>query len=76
MKWHTTPPLPRVASVTSEGGRNKVMFQEPLSHAAVGTWIKAGDLRWEVTNIYLLVQPLIINIYLLVAQLYIRYVIR
>ena len=45
MKWYTSPHLPRVASVTTEGGRRKVMFQEPLSHAAVGTWIKAGDLR-------------------------------
>ena len=36
----------RVANVTTDGGRTKVLFQEPLSHAAVGTWIKSGDLRW------------------------------
>ena len=36
----------RVANVTTVGGRTKVLFQEPLSHAAVGTWIKSGDLRW------------------------------
>ena len=43
----TTPPLiSRVANVTVDGGRNKVLFQEPLSHAPVGQWIKSGDLRW------------------------------
>ena len=26
------------------------MFQEPLSHAAVGTWIKSGALRYLVVN--------------------------
>ena len=27
-----------------------MMFQEPLSHAAVGVWIKSGDLRYLVIN--------------------------
>ena len=40
----------RVGSVSQEGGRNKVLFQEPLSHAAVGTWIKSGALRYLVVN--------------------------
>ena len=40
----------RVANVTSENGRHKVMFQEPLAHAAVGTWIRSGDLRYIVVN--------------------------
>ena len=40
----------RVASVTKVGERNKVLFQEPLSHAAVGTWIKSGALRYLVVN--------------------------
>ena len=26
------------------------MFQEPLSHAAVGTWIRSGALRYLVVN--------------------------
>ena len=40
----------RVASVTNENGRNKVLFQEPLNHAAVGVWIKSGALRYLVVN--------------------------
>ena len=40
----------RVANVTLENGRHKVMFQEPLAHAAVGTWIRSGDLRYIVVN--------------------------
>ena len=40
----------RVGSVSAEGGRNKVMFQEPLNHAPVGTWIKSGALRYLVIN--------------------------
>ena len=40
----------RVASVSQVGERNKVLFQEPLSHAAVGTWIKSGALRYLVVN--------------------------
>ena len=40
----------RVKSLTSVGGRLKVLFQEPLSHAAVGTWIKSGALRYLVVN--------------------------
>ena len=40
----------RVASVTKVGERNKVLFQEPLNHAAVGTWIKSGALRYLVLN--------------------------
>ena len=40
----------RVASITPEGGRNKVLFQEPLSHAPVGKWIKSGALRYLVVN--------------------------
>ena len=40
----------RVANVTTENGRNKVMFQEPLAHAAVGTWFRSGDLRYLVVN--------------------------
>ena len=48
----------RVSSVTPEGGRNKVLFQEPLSHAAVGTWIRSGGLRYlVVNNIAVLDQP-------------------
>ena len=42
--------MSRVANVTREGGRTKVMFQEPLGHAPVGTWITSGDLRYLVTN--------------------------
>ena len=39
----------RVANVTAEeDGRLKVMFQEPLAHAAVGVWIKSGDLRYPM----------------------------
>ena len=40
----------RVMSVSSAGGRTKVMFQEPLSHAAVGVWIQSGGLRYLVLN--------------------------
>ena len=40
----------RVASVTNENGRNKVMFQEPLSHAPIGQWFQSGDLRYIVVN--------------------------
>ena len=40
----------RVQSVSSDGGRTKVMFQEPLSHAAVGVWIQSGGLRYLVLN--------------------------
>ena len=40
----------RVKSVSSDGGRTKVMFQEPLSHAAVGVWIQSGGLRYLVLN--------------------------
>jgi len=40
----------RVKSVTNENGRNKVMFQEPLSHAPIGQWIKSGDLRYIIVN--------------------------
>ena len=36
--------------MTKVGERNKVLFQEPLSHAAVGTWIKSGALRYLVVN--------------------------
>ena len=36
--------------MASEGGRHKVTFQEPLSHAPVGTWIKSGALRYLVLN--------------------------
>ena len=36
--------------MTEENGRRKVMFQEPLSHAAVGTWIRSGALRYLVVN--------------------------
>ena len=43
----TRPLISRVANVTVDGGRNKVLFQEPLSHAPVGTWIKSGDLRYQ-----------------------------
>ena len=28
----------------------QVLFQEPLSHAPVGTWIKSGGLRYLVVN--------------------------
>ena len=28
----------------------QVLFQEPLNHAAVGTWIKSGALRYLVVN--------------------------
>ena len=28
----------------------QVLFQEPLSHAPVGTWIKSGALRYLVVN--------------------------
>ena len=40
----------RVANVTLENERHKVIFQEPLAHAAVGTWIRSGDLRYIVVN--------------------------
>ena len=41
----------RVANVTKEeGGRHKVMFQEPLGHAPIGEWIASGNLRYLVTN--------------------------
>ena len=40
----------RVANVTNENGRNKVMFQEPLSHAPIGQWFQAGDLRYLIIN--------------------------
>ena len=40
----------RVANVTNENGRNKVMFQEPLSHAPIGMWVKPGGLRYLVVN--------------------------
>ena len=43
----TRPLISRVANVTVDGGRNKVLFQEPLSHAPVGQWIKSGDLRYQ-----------------------------
>ena len=43
----TSALISRVANVTVDGGRNKVLFQEPLSHAPVGTWIKSGDLRYQ-----------------------------
>ena len=36
--------------MTREGGRTKVMFQEPLGHAPVGQWIASGDLRYLVVN--------------------------
>ena len=36
--------------MTKVGDRNKVLFQEPLNHAAVGTWIKSGALRYLVVN--------------------------
>ena len=39
-----------MANVSREGGRTKVMFQEPLGHAPVGTWITSGDLRYLVVN--------------------------
>ena len=38
------------ANVTNENGRNKVMFQEPLSHAPIGMWVKPGGLRYLVVN--------------------------
>ena len=39
-----------MANVSREGGRMKVMFQEPLGHAPVGQWLAAGDLRYLVVN--------------------------
>ena len=40
----------RVANLTEEGGRHKVMFQEPLGHAPIGEWIASGNLRYLVLN--------------------------
>ena len=40
----------RVANVSEEEGRHKVMFQEPLGHAPIGEWIASGDLRYLVLN--------------------------
>ena len=41
----------RVGSVVdTEGGRRKVVFQEPLGHAPVGEWISSGELRYLLLN--------------------------
>ena len=40
----------RVGSLTSEGGRRKLLFQEPLGHAPVGEWISSGELRYILLN--------------------------
>ena len=40
----------QVAKIWIENGKNKVMFQEPLKHAAIGEWIASGDLRYIFLN--------------------------
>ena len=40
----------KVANISVEDGRRKVMFQEPLQHAAVGDWPQSGDWRFLVLN--------------------------
>ena len=40
----------KIDNISLENGRKKVMFQEPLSHAAVGDWIASGDLRFLIFN--------------------------
>ena len=40
----------KVASVRNVGGRTELKFQQPLSHAPVGQWNKAGDWRFQIIN--------------------------
>ena len=40
----------KVASVRNVGGRTELKFQQPLSHAPVGQWNKAGDWRFLILN--------------------------
>eukprot|EP00091_Calanus_sinicus_P012423 TRINITY_DN28020_c0_g1_i1.p1 TRINITY_DN28020_c0_g1~~TRINITY_DN28020_c0_g1_i1.p1 ORF type:complete len:223 (-),score=55.77 TRINITY_DN28020_c0_g1_i1:71-739(-) len=40
----------KIADIILEDGKKKVMFQEPLTHAPVGEWIKSGDLRFLIFN--------------------------
>ena len=40
----------KIANISVENGRRKVMFKEPLQHAAVGQWNLSGDWRFLVLN--------------------------
>ena len=39
-----------IANISVENGRRKVMFKEPLQHAAVGQWNLSGDWRFLILN--------------------------
>merc|ERR1712223_1285348 len=40
----------KVGSVRNVGGRTELRFQQPLSHAPVGQWNKAGGWRYLIIN--------------------------